>query len=144
VKQVGDQVTFTISVNSDLEDPWAMPAPAAFSVQMAIIHVQTGKGGLVKGIPGTNVVFAPEDAWNRVVILAPQPGRPVRAEVKQKAADLKDVVVVPNETRGVGGPSAARVAKKDLGEGDITKWGYQVIMQSNEGFPDKADVLTAR
>ena len=31
-----------------------------------------------------------------------------------------------------------------LGEGDLTKWGYQVIMQSNEGFPDKTDLLTRK
>src|SRR5512133_776007 len=90
VTQKGDQVTFAVSVNSDLEDPWGMPAPANFSVQMAFIHIQTGKGGVTKGIPGTNVQFAPEDAWNRVVILSPQPAGRVRAEVKQKAADLKE------------------------------------------------------
>ncbi|HSN89633.1 MAG TPA: glucodextranase DOMON-like domain-containing protein [Anaeromyxobacteraceae bacterium] len=144
VKQVGDQVTFTVTVNSDLEDPWAMPAPASFSVQMAIIHVQTGKGGLVKGIPGTNVAFAPEAAWNKVVILSPQPAGRVRAEVKQKAVDLLSAVVVPNETRGAGRSISGTVSKKDLGEGDVTKWGFQVLMQSNEGFPDKADVLTRK
>jgi len=144
VTQKGDQVTFEISVNSDLEDPWSMPAPAAFSVQMAIIHIQTGKGGVVKGIPGTNVSFAPEDAWNRVVILSPQPAGRVRAEAKQKAADLKDLVVVPNEVVGKGRTITGTVAKKDLGDGDIAKWGYQVILQSNEGFPDKPDLLTRK
>jgi carbohydrate-binding DOMON domain-containing protein len=144
VTQKGDQVTFAVSVNSDLEDPWSMPAPAAFSVQMAIIHIQTGPGGVTKGIPGTNVQFAPTDAWNRVVFLAPQPAGRVRAELKQKAADLKDLAVVPNETVGKGRTITGTVAKKDLGDGDITSWGYQVIMQSNEGFPDKTDVLTRK
>jgi carbohydrate-binding DOMON domain-containing protein len=144
VTQKGEQVTFEISVNSDIEDPWSMPAPAAFSVQMAFIHVQTGKGGVVKGIPGTNVQFAPEDAWNRVVVLSPQPAGRVRAEFKQKAADLKDLAVVPTDTTAKGRTIAGTVAKKDLGDGDITKWGYQVIMQSNEGFPDKTDVLTRK
>ena len=72
VTQKGDKVTFAVSVNSDLEDPWAMPAPANFSVQMAFVFVKTGKGGFTKGIPGLNVVFAPDDAWNKVVILSPQ------------------------------------------------------------------------
>jgi len=147
VTQKGDQVTFEITVNSDLEDPWAMPAPANFSIQMAIIHLQTvkgGKGGFTKGIPGTNVAFAPEDAWNKVVILSPQPAGRVRAEAKQKAADLKDAIVVPEETVGKGRTISGTVAKKDLGEGDIARWGYQVIMQSNEGFPDKTDLLTRK
>src|SRR5512139_2235153 len=114
VTQKGDKVTFAVSVNSDLEDPWSMPAPANFSVQMFLIHIQTGKGGVVKGLPGTNVQFAPEDAWNRLVILAPQPAGRVRSEVKQKAADLKDLVVVPAETVGKGRTVSGTVDLKDL------------------------------
>jgi carbohydrate-binding DOMON domain-containing protein len=144
VTQKGDQVTFEITVDSDLEDPWSMPAPASFSVQMAFIHVQTGKGGVVKGIPGSNVQFGADDAWNKVVVLSPQPAGRVRAEFKQKAADLKDLAVVPAETVGKGRTITGTVAKKDLGDGDLARWGYQVIMQSNEGFPDKADVLTRK
>jgi carbohydrate-binding DOMON domain-containing protein len=144
VTQKDGKVTFAVSVNSDLEDPWSMPAPANFSVQMFLIHIQTGKGGVTKGLPGTNVQFAPEDAWNRLVILAPQPAGRVRAEVKQKAADLKELVVVPAETIGKGRTVSGTVDLKDLGGGDITKWGYQVISQSNEGFPDKTDVLTRK
>lgn len=144
VTQKGDKVTFAVSVNSDLEDPWSMPAPANFSVQMFLIHIQTGKGGVTKGLPGTNVQFAPADAWNRLVILSPQPAGRVRAEVKQKAADLKELVVVPAETVGKGRTVSGTVDLKDLGGGDITKWGYQVIVQSNEGFPDKTDVLTRK
>jgi carbohydrate-binding DOMON domain-containing protein len=144
VTQKGGQVTFELTVNSDLEDPWAMPAPAAFSVQTAFIHVQTGPGGVTKGIPGTNVQFAPEDAWTRTVVLSPQPAGRVRAEARQKAADLKDRIVVPNETVGKGRTITGTVAKKELGEGDLAKWGYQVLMQSNEGFPDKTDLLTRK
>ena len=36
------------------------------------------------------------------------------------------------------------MALKDLGAGDPAKWGFQVVMQSNEGFPDKADLLTRK
>lgn len=144
VTQKGGKVTFAVSVNSDLEDPWAMPAPANFSVQMFLIHIQTGKGGVTKGLPGTNVQFAPADAWNRLVILSPQPAGRVRAEVKQKAADLKELVVVPAETVGKGRTVTGTVDLKELGGGDITRWGYQVIVQSNEGFPDKTDVLTRK
>jgi carbohydrate-binding DOMON domain-containing protein len=144
ITQKGDQVTFEITVNSDIEDPWQMPAPAGFSVQMAFIHIQTGKGGLTKGVPGTNVQFAPEDAWNKVVVLSPQPAGRVRSEFKSKAKDLLPSLVVPEETTAKGRTISGTVAKKDLGEGDLTKWGYQVLMQSNEGFPDKTDVLTRK
>ncbi len=144
VTQKGDKVTFAVSVNSDLEDPWAMPAPANFSVQMAFVFVKTGKGGFTKGIPGLNVQFAPDDAWNKVVILSPQPAGRVKAEAREKAADLLAGIVVPGETIGKGRTISATVDKKDLGDGDLTKWGYQVVMQSNEGFPDKTDLLTRK
>ncbi|HEU4384493.1 MAG TPA: glucodextranase DOMON-like domain-containing protein [Anaeromyxobacteraceae bacterium] len=144
VTQQGDKVTFAVSVNSDLEDPWSMPVPANFSVQEFFVFVQTGKGGFTKGIPGLNVQFAPEDAWNKCVIMSPQPAGRVRAEAKQKAADLLGGIVVPNETIGKGRTISATVDKKDLGEGDIAKWGYQIVVQSNEGFPDKTDLLTRK
>jgi len=140
----GQKVTFELSVNSDIEDPWSMPAPAAFSVQMAFVFIQTGPGGFTKGIPGLNVTFGEADAWNKVVILSPQPAGRVRAEAKQKAADLLPGIVVPAQTVAKGRTITATVDKKDLGDGDLAKWGYQVVMQSNEGFPDKTDLLTRK
>jgi hypothetical protein len=121
-----------------------MPKPANFSVQMAFVFVKTGKGGYTKGLPGTNVAFGADDAWNKVVILSPQPAGRVKAEARDKAADMKADIVVPAETTGSGRTFSGTVDKKDVGEGDITKWGYQVIMQSNEGFPDKTDLLTRK
>ncbi len=142
VTQKGDEVTFEITVNSDIEDPWGMPG--GFSVQTAFIFVQTGKGGTVKGIPGTNVQFAPEDAWNRCVVLSPQPAGRVRAEAKQKAGDLKELILAPEETSTKGRTIFGAVPKKALGDGDLSRWGFQVVMQSNEGFPDKTDLLTRK
>jgi hypothetical protein len=45
---------------------------------------------------------------------------------------------------GTGRTVSATVDKKELGEGDLTTWGYQVLVQSNEGFPDKTDLLTRK
>jgi len=36
------------------------------------------------------------------------------------------------------------VALDDLGGGDPSKWGYQVVMQSNEAFPDRSDLLSRK
>jgi hypothetical protein len=52
--------------------------------------------------------------------------------------------VITADTRGKGKTISATVDKKQLGDGDITTWGYQVIVQSNEGFPDKADLMTRK
>jgi hypothetical protein len=88
------------------------------------------------------VDFAPEAAWERVVVLSPQPAARVRDEVAQKvAADAQAAVVIPNRVRGAGRTISATVTLGELGEGDLTQWGYQVVVQSNEGFPTATDLL---
>ncbi|MCU0293308.1 MAG: hypothetical protein MUF10_15165 [Thermoanaerobaculaceae bacterium] len=140
----GDNVTFEVTLGTDLDDPWRMGG--GFSVQMAFIFIQTDPAaeGLTKTYPGLNVQFAPESKWQKCIILSPQPPARVKNEVETKAADLLAATVIPTRTRGSGRVLSATVAKADIGGGDLTKWGYQVLMQSNEGFPDKADLLTRK
>lgn len=144
MKVSGDKAEFSVDVNSTLEDPWGMGV--GFSVQMVFIFIQTGdtEGRFTKGLPGLNVEFAPADAWNRCVILSPQPQNRVVTEVESKAPWAKAAVVVPVRTRGAGRTISGTVPLKALGTGDPTKWGFQVLMQSNEGFPDKGDLLTRK
>ena len=123
----GDNPDFKVTVNDRLADPWGMGG--GFATQMVFIFIDTdptpGKGH-TKSLPGLNVDFAPDSAWEKVIILSPQPASRVSAEVKAKAADLAADIVIPRRTV------------------DPAKWGYQVIMQSNEGFPDKSDLLTRK
>lgn len=143
VSEKGGKVTIEVGVNSALEDPWRMGT--GFSVQMIFVFVKTGtSGGMTKGIPGTNVQFAADSGWDRCVVFSPQGASRVKAEISTKAADLAAAIVVPNRVKGSGRTISATVDKKDLGDGDITKWGYQVVMQSNEGFPDSKDLLTRK
>jgi len=142
LKASGGKANLEVTVNSDLEDPWRMGS--GFSVQMVFVFIKTGEGGHTETLPGLNVVFAPEDAWNKVVILSPQSSGRVKTEVQQKAAAVKDDVVVPNRVRGSGRTIGATVDLKEIGSGDPTKWGYQVVMQSNEGFPAATDLLTRK
>ena len=145
VKESGGKVTFDASVNAALDDPWGMKT--GFAVQMIFIFIDTdGKegSGNTKGLPGLNIEFAPKDAWDRVVILSPQPAGRVKSEVEIKASAMTSAIIVPGRTRGSGRTISASVDKKDLGEGDITTWGYQVVVQSNEGFPAKTDLLTRK
>lgn len=145
VKESGGKVNFDVSVNSALDDPWGMKG--GFAVQMVFIFIDTdGKegSGNTKGLPGLNIAFAPKDAWEKVVILSPQPPGRVKSEVEIKAGAMKGAILVPGRTRGSGRTISGSVDKKDLGEGDITTWGYQVVMQSNEGFPASTDLLTRK
>lgn len=145
VKQNGSKVDFDATVNSALEDPWGMKG--GFATQMIFVFIDTdGKegSGNTKGLPGLNVAFAPKDAWDRVVILSPQPSGRVKNEVEIKSGPLKEVILVPARTKGTGRTISGSVDKKDLGEGDISNWGYQVVVQSNEGFPASTDLLTRK
>lgn len=145
MKVGGDQANFAVTVNSKLEDPWGMKV--GFAVQMVFIFIDTDKkegSGNLKGLPGLNIAFAPGDAWDKVIVLSPQGPARVRQEADQKCGTMAPAVLIPKSTRGSGSTISGSVPLKDIGEGDPKTWGYQVVMQSNEGFPDKADFLTRK
>jgi len=104
---------------------------------------EAGKGH-TEGLPGLNIQFAPDSAWEKVIVLSPQPASRVNAEIKAKAAKFAADIVVPRRTTGSGKTITGKVTLADLGGGDPSKWGYQVVVQSNEGFPDKTDLLTRK
>jgi carbohydrate-binding DOMON domain-containing protein len=140
----GSKADFDVTVNASLEDPWGMKV--GFAVQMIFIFVQTDDTAnrFTKGLPGLNIQFAESDGWNKCVILSPQPAGRVKSEVDIKGGAMKGAVLVPNRTKGVGRTISGSVELKDLGSGDPTKWGYQVVVQSNEGFPAATDLLTRK
>ena len=144
----GDQVELKVTVRARIEDPWDSAAWGGngFSVQMVFVHLDTdhAKGsGVVQGLPGTNVRFAEDEAWDRVVVISPQGPTRVNSEIDQKCPQWKDRIVVPRITRASGKTLTAVVDAKALGTPQ-QGWGYQVLMQSNEGFPAKTDLLTRK
>jgi hypothetical protein len=79
------------------------------------------------------------------VILSPQPASTVKNEVDAKMpAAAKASVIVPARTKGAGRTVSGTVDLDQLGGGDPSQWGYQVVVQSNEGFPDSTDLLTRK
>lgn len=143
VKKSGDQADFAVDVNSSLEDPWGMGN--GFAVQMIFIFIKNGPGGHTEGLPGLNVQFAAGSEWNKVVILSPQKKSRVEGEAQTKAAKLVADIVVPNTTRGSNRTLKGSVPLGDLGgDGNVDGWSYQVVMQSNEGFPAATDLLTRK
>ncbi|MEK7317139.1 MAG: glucodextranase DOMON-like domain-containing protein [Candidatus Eisenbacteria bacterium] len=146
IKERGKKADVAVDVNSTLEDPWKMGN--GFSVQMIFVFIDTdGKegNGFTDGLPGLNVKFAPAGAWDKCIILSPQPQGRVRSEIEAKvSADMRKAIIVPVKVKGAGRTLSATIDAADLGEGDPSTWGYQVLMQSNEGFPDKTDLLTRK
>lgn len=138
----GKKVDFAVTFNTTLEDPWKMGG--GFSVQMVFIFIDNAEGGNKQGPPGTNITFAEGNEWDRMIILSPQPQGTVRTEVDQKMAALKPAVIIPSRVKGAGRTISASVDLDQLGGGDPSTWGYQVVVQSNEGFPDSTDLLTRK
>jgi carbohydrate-binding DOMON domain-containing protein len=140
----GANVDFAVDVAANLEDPWGMGG--GFAVQMIFVFIKTGAaGGHTATPPGLNVQFAPGHEWNKVVILSPQKKARVTGEAEAKAAALAKDIVVPNITRGRGRTISGSVPLAELGgDGNVDGWSYQVVVQSNEGFPAAADLLTRK
>ena len=143
IEDTGDNIIFKVSVNAPLANPWGMAS--GFSVQMAEIYIDTDHAagsGFTKTMAGIDVLFSSEEAWDKCVIISPQPISRVKGEVTGKSPELASSLVVPVTTVPSAGTLIATVRKADLGTPQ-PGWGYQVIMQSNEGFPDK-DVILCR
>ena len=141
-----NNVTFKITVNADLKQDWGMAAD--FDIQHFQIYIDQDHlpgSGYLKSIPGLNIYFPPDQGWEKAIIISPQPRARVEIEVSSKAKDMAQDVVIPKVIKGIGRTIIAVVSKKDLDltkDKDITKWGFQIFSQSNEGFPDPEDVLT--
>lgn len=149
VVPTGDTVEFHVSVNTRIEDPWDSQAWGGngFSIQMAFIHIDTDhkKGsGVQDALPGVHVRFSEDEAWDRTVIISPQGATRVNSEIDSKCPQWKDKIIVPRITRASGRTLIAVVDTAALGGAPKDTWGYQVLMQSNEGFPAKTDLLTRR
>jgi len=145
----GNTIEFRVKVNSKIEDPWDSTAWGGngFSVQMVMIHIDADHkagSGVQDGLPGTNVRFAADEAWEKAIIISPQGPTRVNSEISLKCPQWKDRIIVPRITRASGKQLIAEVDVSALGAAPAEGWGYQVIMQSNEGFPDKKDLLTRK
>jgi carbohydrate-binding DOMON domain-containing protein len=149
VRPRANVVEFAVTVNATIEDPWKSPSwdGNGFSVQMIFVHIDMDHesgSGITRGIPGTNGRFTPEEAWDKVIVISPQGSRRLWAEIDRKASVWKDRIIVPRTTRASDRTLVAVVDAASLGGPPQPQWGYQVVMQSNEGFPEDTDLLTRR
>jgi carbohydrate-binding DOMON domain-containing protein len=145
LKVNGAKTDLTASVGANLTDPWSMGG--GFATQMVFVFIDKDHkdgSGYTKVPPGLNFEFSSESAWEKLIILSPQQPARVKTEVEQKAGDMKGDIIVPARTRGAGRNITATIDTAQLGEGDPATWAYQVVVQSNEGFPAGTDLLTRK
>lgn len=149
IKDKGKRVEIQVRVATTIDDPWNSSEwnGNGFSVQFAQVYFDLDHvegSGSTRGLPGTNVLFEPKSAWDKVVLISPQPATRVQTEIDLKAADLKKDIIIPKVTRAQGNNLMAIVSKSDLGGSLPKTFGVQVLMQSNEGYPDATDLLTRK
>jgi carbohydrate-binding DOMON domain-containing protein len=100
--------------------------------------------GITQGLPGLNVQFAPEQAWDRCVILAPDPQR-LRQEIEAKVpAAIRSAIIVPAHEKGSGHTISASFDRKALGLGNPKDWGFQVVVASYDPYPARESLLVRR
>ena len=148
IKEDGDMVVIEIEVASPLTDPWKSKewGGNGFSLQFVHVYFDTDgkpRSGERRGVPGSWVEFSPDSYWEKVVLISPQPATKLRGEVEGKARFLSKKVIIPERTEARGRKIIARVKASELGK-PSAKWGVQALMLSNEGFPDKEDILSRR
>jgi carbohydrate-binding DOMON domain-containing protein len=147
IKENGASLEITVGVRAKIEDPWRSRdwGGNGFSLQMVQLYLDTKKGGFLDGLPGMNVKFPRGQAWDKVVFISPQPRSKILAEAKAKTklARMAAAIVVPSSVSVRGNEIVAVVPKSELGGAPTRDWGFQALMQSNEGYSD-ADSLLAR
>jgi carbohydrate-binding DOMON domain-containing protein len=148
VKDKGDDVEIVVTLKTRVEDPWDSkswsPPGQGFSLQFIQIYVDTDHkagSGHAETLPGINIRFKDDSRWDKVVLISPQPVSRIKMEVKMKAKALAQEVVIPKKVTVKGKSLKVVVPKKALGDPQ-KGWGWQVIVQSNEGYPDGNDVLS--
>ncbi len=149
VRSKGSDVEFRATMRARIEDPWDSKSWGGngFSLQMVQVYIDKDHkegSGHRSALPGLNVDFVRASYWEKVVVMSPQGRERLSSEIELKAKDVRSDVVIPRRTYASGKTIVSIVSKKDLG-GDVgDDWGFQVVVQSNEGFPDKGDLLSRK
>ncbi len=136
----GDRLRLDFVVAAPLQNAWDMAG--GFDVQMFFVFIDTGPGGHTAGLPGLNIAFADDHAWDKAIVVSPQPYDRVVAEIG-KAGVLEPDVIAAQDVTGSGNTVTAYIPATAIA-GSPGDWAYQVIVQSNEGFPEATDLLTRR
>lgn len=149
VEDKGSSIEFSVNIAGKIEDPWESKTweGNGFSIQMIFIFIDQDhkqNSGHCKGLPGLNINFKEDSCYEKVVIISPQPKTRLNSEINLKAKEFKDAIIIPKKTKASGKTLIGIIDKNDLGTGSIKDYGYQVVVQSNEGYPDKGDLLTRK
>ena len=133
-----------IEVNAQLEDVWRMGG--GFSLQMIFVFIDTDLipgSGFTTAPPGLNIGFDPQNAWDKCIVLSPQPVQRVQKEIETKLSpEMAKAMIIAHSPRGMGQHIRASANWPEAPK--LDQYAYQVVMQVNDGFPLGKDLLTRR
>ncbi len=137
----GDRMHLEFEMAASVQNEWNMAG--GFDVQMFFVFIDTGPGGHRVGLPGLNVTFAESGGWEHAIVVSPQPFDRVVSEIP-KAGEVASDVLPAEGVSAEGHTISAYVSLENLADDQPTDWAFQVLVQSNEGFPQDNDLLTRR
>ena len=145
IKDKGANLEFKVTVRTKVGDPWKSKSWGGngFSLQMVQVYINSKRGGMRSALPGINIKFPKGHAYDKVVFISPQPKAKILSEVKTKAKKHLKRLVIPTKTYAQGNTIIAVVKKSDLGQ-PRKSWGFQAVMQSNEGYAAANSVLARK
>ena len=144
----GGDIEVTVEFSAKIEDPWDSKSwgGSGFSLQFVQLYIdQDHKAGSghTAALPGMNVDFVDTARWEKVLLISPQPAGRLKSEIGQKAkAEGKDIVI-PKKVKVRGTKLVATFKASEVGTW-APGWGVQALVQSNEGYPTKEDLLTRK
>ncbi len=144
----GGDVEVTVEFASKVEDPWDSKSWGGhgFSLQFVQLYIdQDHKAGSGHGsaLPGMNVDFAETARWEKVLLISPQPNSRLKSEIGQKAKAQGKDIVLPKKVKVRGKKIVATFKASEVGTW-AKGWGVQALVQSNEGYPTKEDLLSRK
>lgn len=150
----GENAVFEVTFDADLEDAWG--TKTGFSTQTVLLFIDldgVAGSGYTDSLPGLNLAFASDSAWERVLVLSPQPAGLVRQELAAQAGERASAVLVPGHVHGKGRTITAKLPLAEIlgdpsqwgsAQGDPSQWGFQAVVLPNEASPAPGELLTRK
>lgn len=147
INDKGSKIEVVAEFATKIEDPWDSKSWGGhgFSLQFVQVYLDLDHkagSGHKDALPGMNVKFKEDARWEKVLLISPQPTNRLKSEVDAKAATMKKDIVFPSKVR-VSGKKIKATFKK-AATGFAKGVGVQALVQSNEGYPTKDDLLVRK
>lgn len=136
VRDLGSTVEFTIEFRRPIDKKRLddVTFQKSWAYQLIDIYIDTDRGqsGQSFGLPGRNIEFNVDEAWNKVIVLMPGFADQA-ADFFVSHSELRDFylirkdIIIPNDVYTKTFSIVARVSKSELGQPN-DNWGYQVCV----------------